>query len=137
MAAILITPQTYASEIKIGIKKNVMSFDNEVFTNIEGDFETNRYVVRPIEKSGAYIGVYDENKNIWKSNASLWNEQVFVENMEKLKFHDKSDDMFEVYFELLDLKTSNKYVSAKIPIFSNKEEINFLNALNQNLKNSD
>ncbi len=137
LAAMLTTPQTYASEIKIGIKKNVMNFDNEIFTSVAGEFETNRYVIRPIEERGVYIEVYDGNKNIWESNSSLWNEQVLIENMKKIKFRDKPDEMFRVYFELLDLKTSNKYVSTKIPIFSNKEEINFLNALNQNLKNSD
>lgn len=135
--SILFMSHTYASEIKIAVKHSGINYNNEISTAVTGSFEKDRYIVRPNESTGRYLEVYDWNHEVWRSNFDLWNKQILVEDMQKIKFSVTPNDISNVYFEILDLKTSDKYKSATITIFSNREEINFLNTLNQNLKKSD
>ncbi len=125
---------SHASEVRIKLKDHSLDNANEVYVSISGDFEHNRYLVRPKTNNDNLTSTYDSAAKLWKHNNELWNNQTLVENLQQLKFINVADDGIQLQFELLDIETSTKYTTTKITIYSNREKLNFLNALNQNLQ---
>ncbi len=130
----LLSDVGHASEVRIKLKDNTLNSTNEVFMSISGDFEHNRYLIRPVTTDGNHISAYDSVNRLWGHNNDLWTNQTLVENIQLLKFTNVANDEIQLQFELLDLETSTKYNTTKLTIYSNREKLNYLNALNQNLQ---
>lgn len=121
------------SETKIVItpEKNILNENNTVDIKIQGINDLNQFAIRPYTNNGlAQIG---HKNDAWISQANKWSQMPRVKSNMQLKLLGAYKDIYEVGFELQNLKSGKIYKTDVVKIWSNQYAQSQINLINRSL----
>lgn len=138
MYILLPTGWAYAQENTLPFdvlpKRNVISQAGELTFDIVSNkpVDIKRYKIKPVSNS-QQLFIFNTKTKEWIISSSNWEKLPLVEDASILRIY-ANDTEFPLSFEILDLKTANKYSTREFQV-SNEDWKTYITNLNTQLKN--